>query len=491
MLDVIRQVMEITGISPKTNIVYYGELERGKQLNSALSQRVGDDPNKFAHNDRISLEVNEVFDTDRIPNEQVFGAQNLLIFEDPPLNIIMKPIYAAMDASVTVHFRADNKNAAIQWRDHMKAKISQRRDINIHDITYSYGIPKEFIYILTELHRLRENVAGYGDTFDKYFEEHRHPKITKLTNQSGDAELWVVPETQCRVQGWFDFELPDEPSKDGEGDTWLISFTYKFRYDRPTNIAFVYPLMVHNQVLDKRFRDDPVQDQDDVIKSYAMGTRTLVPFEGGHDAFNYTHRVGYAMPTFDEFMPQSIPLRTMRLLTIMFTLDEADPMNFLNLTQLGERKFTPEIVEYMKAEAPYLTKPHASMITLSLYRNEILIDPSPFVVDSQLNVRGTTNPQFRLQHHLRISLLTDLFFLKGKALDRLAEHGKAAIQMLEAIDPTLKERGFMPELLGTNYVTRQSLLRASENIIPGDAPRGRMALFNTVQVLFIQSNHNT
>lgn len=489
MLDIVRQVMEITGISSKTNLVYFGDVEKSKQLNSAISQMEGDDPNKFAHNDKISIEVNEVFDTDRIPNEVVFGPQNLLVFEDPPLDIIMKPVYATMDASITVRYRSNNKNQAIQWRNHMKAKISQRRDINIHDITYSFGIPNEFLYILKELHRLRENVAGYGDTFDDYFASNRHPKITKLTNQSGAAELWVVPETQTRVQGWFDFELPDEATKDGDGDTFSTTFTYKFRYDRPDNIAMVYPIMVHNQLLDQRFRDSPVKDQDDMLKSYAMGTRVLVASEAGHAAWDYTHRVGYSMPTFDEFLPKMIPLKTLRVLTILFTISDTNSSHFMNLQNLGSRKFSPEIVAYLKAECAYLTKPQGSLFTVSLYRNEFLVEPTPLQIDADLNVVGLTDINLRVQNHIRISLTTDLYFLRGNALTRLQEHGQAALQILAALDPSLEERGFMPQLVGDNFVTKRSLLIAADNLQPGDTARGRSALFQTVQTLFVQTHH--
>lgn len=489
MLDVVRQVMKITGISAEVNIVFPGSTNETIQLNSALSTRNKDDPNKFAHNDKITIEVSEIDDPDRVQNEPVFAPGNLLIFEDPPLDVVMKPVYSGQLVTINFRYRANSQNLAIKWRDALKAKISQRRDLNVHDVTYAYGIPPEFLLILEEIHRMREAVAGYGDSFDKYFADKRHPRITMVTNQNGSASLWTMPETQSRIIGWFDFDLPEEGSKEDKANTWTTSFSYKFRYDRPTQIAMMYPLVIHNQVLSTRFRGGPIESYEDHIQSYALQTRVLVAFEGGREAREYTKRFGYSIPTFDEFMPDQVPHYSMRLLEIGTLVDDVVPELLLNLGELGERAFHPDIIEYLKAEAAYITKPLGSAIHLNLYRSRFLINPTPLAVDADLNVRATTPPNLRVSMHIRIGLLTDLRLMKGNALDRLQDHGRAAILMLRTIDPTLESRGHMPKLVGDNFVSKAALRDAITHVRPLNYVQGNV--MNTVQFLVLSTERAT
>lgn len=492
MLDIVRQLMRTTGISSKTNIAYFGDAEKGKQLNSAISAD-GNDPNEFAHNERVEIEVSENFIMDRVPGEQIFAPENFHIFHDVPLNIVMKPVYAQIEAVVTIKYRAVSKTQADQWRNMVKARISQRRDLYLHNVTYSYGVPEEMLYILKELHRLRENVAGYGEDFETYFQNHRAEQMTLLTNMSGSAKMWAMPETQTRVQGWFDWDLPEQATRDGNGETHTTTFSYKFNYARPDGVAMMYPIMVHNQLLDQKYRDVPLEDHTDIRQALPHNTRALEYFAGAKFTEPQIADFGYAIPTFDEFMPMVTPLHSRRLLTLLCGLDENSPGFLVNLDDLGQKKFTPEIIEYLKAEREYLTKPFMSAINVALYKNEFMIDsmPPPLRIDQNLNVFLTSPPNLRVQHHVRVGLLTDLQLLKGGALQRLQDHGVAAIQILDAIDPTLRLRGLLPALIGDNFISKTSLLVAIANVRPAKKPTGYLTYFNSVQSLFIEASAST
>lgn len=490
-LDIIRQVLKVTGIDSNVNVVFPGDTNNTQQLNSAISQQTGDDPNKFDHNNKISIEIQEVDDPDQVQNEAVFRPENLLIFEDPPLDVIMKPVYSAQAVTITVKYRAENKNLAIKWRDAVKAKIGMARDIYIHDISYSYGVPKEFLIVLEEIHKMRENVAGYGDTFDEYFASHRHPKMTNVTNLAGTSELWVMPETQDRVQGWFDFELPEEGSKEDASNTWTISFSYKYHYRRPTAVAMMYPLVIHNQVVPPRIREvKRLTSYEDRQHVHSYFTGSLLPLEGGTEAREYCKRFGYSIPTWDEFSPSQIPISSLRVLEILTLVDEANPALLFNLGELGDRKFTPEILAYLKAEHAWLDKPFGSAIHLSMYRNQYLISPTPLVVTADLDVLATTPPNLRTQLHVRVGLLTNLQMIQGKGLERMQDHGKAVHQMLMAIDPTMERRGALPRIVGDDFITKRDLINAITQLRPSN-PQGGIYSFNTVQYLVIESKPST
>jgi len=493
MLDVLRQIMQLTGISNKTNITYFGDLERSKQLNSAIGETDKDDPNTFAHNDKVSIEVAENYYSDLVVNDAVERPENLLIFQDAPLSIVMKPMYKQMEATITIKYRTQNENQAIQWRDYVKSRITQKRELYLHNVSYAFGIPEECLYILRELHALRENVAGFGEDFDTYFANHRTPKMTVLSNLSGSAKLWAVPETQTRIQGWFDWgEAPEKSTRDGDGGTYTVSFSYQFRYARPSEIFMAYPIVVHNQVIPKKLREELLEDHNDIEKTYAMTSRIFRSFEGAVWSDQQRQDFGFSVPRFDEFWPRMVPNNTRRMLTVLFTLDPENPRLFMNVATIKGRQFDPDILEYMRAEREYLPKSSMSAIHFGLYKNDFLIDadPLPFMIDENLNVLGKLSLNYRVQHHLRISLFIDWQSLRGGALQRLQDHGRAAIKMLLAIDPSLKDRGLLPVLIDDNFVSKTSLLIAIHNLRPVISPTasGPNGLMQTVQTLFVESD---
>jgi hypothetical protein len=493
MLDVVRQLMVLTGISKKTNIVYFGDMERSKQLNSAIGESEKDDPNTFAANDKITIEISENYYSDLVVNDAVERPENLLVFQDAPLSITVKPIYKQMDANISFKYRTKNENEAIQWRDYIKSRITQKSELYLHNVSYAFGIPEECIFILKELHRLRENVAGFDEDFETYFAKHRTPKMTMLTNLNGTAKMWAVPETQTRIQGWFDWgEAPEKATRDGDGGTYTVSFNYIFRYARPSEVYMMYPIVVHNQMLDKKFRDVKLEDHNDLETVASMNSRLFRSFEGALWSDKQVQDFGFSVPSYDEFWPAMTARNTRRLLTLLFTLDQMNPRLFMNIGTVKNRQFHPDILAYIRAEREYLAKPAMSAINIGLYKNEFLIDhdPVPFTIDADLNVVGKLSINWRVQHHLRISLFTDWQSLRGGALQRLQDHGRAAILMLLAIDPTLKQRGFLPVLIDDNFVSKTSLLIAIQNMQPMETPvfMGPTGMMYTVQTVFVETD---
>lgn len=486
-LEVVRDVMEITGISSKTNIVFPGDLDKVQQLNSAITGKNEDDPNRFAYNDRISIEVVETYDPDRVLNEAVIQPNHRVVFEDVLLNTIMKPVFTGVEVAINFKYRCNNKNEATKWRDDMKIRVARRREVNVHRPVFHYGFPPEFLFLLKEIHRMRENRQGYGEDFDAYWKKYRSPYITNLMNQSGSAAIWVVPFTEGRVEGWFDFELPEEGSKEDNQDTWTLSFAYKFRYERPLEMLMTYPIMVHQQVLDQRYREPAVSIENERVQEWTFQAGNLYGWETESQVFNAVHRVGHSMPSFDEFLPSSVPIDTMRLLTILLSLDENDPHNFLSLKEMGSWKFTPEMLEFLAGEAKYMTRLYGSAVMINFYRNQFLIDPTPLKVNANLDVTSTAVVNLRDVHRVRISLVSDLHLINRDAQNRMCEHGKATIQILEALDDTLRERGYMPTLRSDRWITRNEYLYAINNLRPGYKARGRLLDRQTVQSLIIQA----
>lgn len=497
VFDIIKQVCIATGTPQNTVINYPGDLAKTKQPGTSIGS--DSDTLTLPFTNRINIDVEENYEQDRLLSTAVFRPENLYIFRDDSLETNIKPAYSSTEITINFKYRAVDKVTAVRWRDDIRAKVSMNRDVFLHDISYHYLIPTEFIIILEEIHRLRENVAGYGDTFDEYFFKNRTNRVSFLTTLAGTQGSWGVSEKQMRILGWFDFEgVPELGSKEDDADTWTISFSYKFRYDKPIACVMFYPIMIHNQLIDAKYRHTEIPyDPDQNIASYAMSTDNFRAFEKGHTRYNVNQ--GIQIPITDEFVPAGIVESTIRVFTALTSVEKTDLRSLMSLRDLGVIEFEPDVLSFLISEAPYMTKAYLSIFTLSLYRGIDLLGDGIITVDSNLNVKATSDLSLRHYYHIRLGLVTDLNLLSQAAKDRLREHGKALRIILDAIDPTLKAKGLLPTIIGggngtiptTNpgYVGKRDLDKAIDEMNRAIMSQGEHynRQRNTVMIMFVQA----
>lgn len=252
ILDIVRQVQSITGIPKDSRILFIGDNEasyqRGSTMSAAQNER---DRTSFSYNNQLSIDIESTFNEGNVFSTAVRQVEHIPIFNDPSLGIIVKPIYSKNDFVINFKYRSASHTEGLKWRDSIRTHISMMRDVNLHDITYHYLIPAEYIHILKEIHRRRELVDGYGDDLDTYLAAHASTKITAISNQTGTKVGLAVQETQMRILGLYDFQIaPEKPEKDGEASAWVTSFAYKVSFDVPIAVNMEYPIMIHNQLLE-------------------------------------------------------------------------------------------------------------------------------------------------------------------------------------------------------------------------------------------------
>lgn len=489
-MEVIRQICAATGIDKNTNILYTTEEGEDAQLGS----RIGDDgeKTKFPSTNRVFVDVEEDYIRDRIMTSAIHHPEHNFIFLDQALGVYIKPVYSSTEVTINFRYRARDKVAARRWRDDVMNRTSMMRDVLLHTATYHYLIPPEHIYILKEIHRLRENQAGYGEDFDKYFKDNSTQRLTLLTNLSGTQDAWAISETQQQVQGWFDFEgVPEAGSKENESDAWTISFSYKYRYDKALACLMMYPLMIHNQPISKKFRDNKSPyEVEDHQRSHSLSKGFFTHFEKNPRNPANPNISGVGIPEVDDFIPGQVLPKTMRVLTALVKLTTEDKRTLLDFKSLGKYKLDEVFMDFFETEAPYVTKPYESIIQVHLYRNTN-ISPDRFVrVNNQTVVSVTEDLNLRDFHHIRLSLVTDLTLLSNAAIERLRNNGCAFRTIMAAIFPQLMTDGLLPEsMCKLNYVTRDQWDRVVSVMERGIYAKGNKEpyQFNTVMNLYVKT----
>ncbi len=491
-MEIIRQIMRATGIDKTTTIFYPSEEGEEAQLGS----RIGDDgeKNKFPSTNKVMVDIEEDYIKDRILASAIHRPENNFIFLDNSLSTYIKPIYSSTEVTINFRFRAQNKVLARRWRDDIKNRVSMMRDATVHTADYHYLVPPEFIYILQEIHRLREKQAGYNQSFETYFKEHATQRLTMLTNLAGTKDAWAISETQMRIQGWFDFEgVPEMGSKDNDTDTWTISFAYKFRYDKALACSMHYPLMIHNQPLSKKFRDSkPPYELEDQQRSYSLSMYGFSFFEKNPCLIPDQATTGVGIPEVDDFIPSQVIPKTIRVLTALVTINETDKRTLIDFNSLGKYKLNEIFMDFLEeSEAPYVHKPYQSIIQLTAYRNTNII-PDRFVTMNNKSVVSITEDlNLRDYHHVRLSLCNDLTYLSKDAIERFRKYGCAFRLIMSVIEPRLLDEGLLPEsMCRLNYVTMDQFNKVSNFLDRYNYSLGNRQIyqFNTVMNLYVQTN---
>jgi hypothetical protein len=500
--DVTRQLFAWTGLSADTPILYPSAHGTVQQPGSELRQ----EPLKaeLAFNDQVSVEVDEVVELDRILSTAVLYPDNLFVFRDPRVETILKPVYSSTEITVNFRFRSVDEVKAKRWREQMRVRVSQLRDVLLINIRYAYQIPPAALIVLREIHRLMENVAGYGDTFAQWFTDHVTPAATVESNLSGEQMQVAFTEHQMRIVGMWDFEgAPEAGSKEDEGDTWTIGVAFRFRYDKPVSVVLDYPQMIHNQVI--RLRDDtPPFNPDQVRKHYSLSAFYFEHFnksralEGMLKGPEIVGNEGLRFPPWDEFLPKSTAPWYIRIFSAMIALDLACTHDdsrtgvsasrcLMTLDRLPEGyTMTDRMRAFVAGEAPYMTTLFYSVFSCNLYLSNEIQPNGSITVDDDLRVMTTFDPNPRARFHVWFGLCYNWRFLNPAAIARLMANFDILQQIVNGLWPDLPAC-CQPGAIGSSNQTSSASMACLMNGGAGAANGMLDTGMKTVETFYVQS----
>jgi hypothetical protein len=488
--DVTRRLFKLTGLHENTPILYPSAHGTAVQPGSTLLRDPAD--SDLAFDDQVTIEVDEVIEQDRILSTAVLYPDNLFVFHDPRVETMLKPVYSSTEITINFKFRAIDEVKAKRWREQIRVRMSQMRDIHLIDIRYAYQLPPVSMVILQEIHTLMENVAGYGDSFAQWFKNSVISRATVESNFNGKQLQVAIPEHQMRIIGYWDFEgEPEAGSKEDDGDTWTISFAFKFKYDKPVSMVMEYPQMIHNQLI--KYRSDTLPyNPDQVQKSYSLSAYYFNQFNRTRSLDGWFNgNQGLQLPPWDEFVPEQQPPYYVKIFSGMTGLDMTPEGNvnlLMNLNQLSEGySMHPRMAEFIAGEAPYMTQLFYSVFSCNLYAANTLQPDGSITVDRDLNVLTTFDPNPRARFHVWFGLCFNWSMLNPAAWARLLANYDILLCLVKALWPKLPPSKW-PKPIGNS---NQTSSRSTEPLLtPGLMTAGQNNM-KTVETFYIQAVGNT
>lgn len=454
--QIVKHLIQVMRLPPDTAVEFFGATESQSQPQSTLTEGV---QNKFPFYGKVSVEANEQYIEDRTLTTAVKKYNDLQYFQDGALAVQIKPVYVACEVTLSFRFRAKDRTTSERWRDELRVRSSQGRAELLHEFDYHLNVPKEFLVILHEIHRLRENVAGYGESLTDWLKAGLTKRATTLTTQAGTHPVLTIAEHQVGIIGWFEFiSQPESGAKAGEGSPWETGFDYKFQYDKPVASVMNYPIIIHNQLLGPEYRQsEPV---------YQLINRARRPSNerGLMDYFSELYKTkaqplaDNRLPDWDDWVPESENPNFSSLLTMLVGVGD-DPTELINLNELDEYELTPKMLEFIKTEWRWMTSIYQSVFYVSLYKWNRPVPDTSVTLDTLGNFVSKIPLSERDAWHVRISMVNELSLLSKEALDRLRKNGELCLEIIRALYPTVK----LPELIGGQLVGWDDLI----NIIGG------------------------
>lgn len=442
VFDIIDQVQAITKIDKTADIFFPGDTGKMQTPGTNFDST---DPRfaKFSTGSYLFIEVEEDFEPDVIRSTAVNQREHLPVFVDKDLGVHIAPVYATTNITINFKYRTASKTEAFRWRDDMRTRISQARDINLHDLTYHYSLPVPILEIIEAVYDKREAFLGYGQTLEEYVISHATDRLTLIGDLVAKSAQLAISETQARVIGMFTFDsLPDKPERDDDSGCWVVSFGYKFSYEKPIACNAKYPVIVHNQILPPEFVlfNNKSYDLDKINKSYSGSIAALNAFEATTVMNNRVDpNAIIRLPNFDDYVLPSVVHGTGSIFIALAEVDINDSKTLFNLNELGDIIIDSDILNFIKTvEYPYICNLYQSIIHISLYRNNYLASAGTLECDASLNIKAKAPLDLRKQYRARFSLVVDLTLLGKPAIDRLRNNPKVLVKIISGMNELLK-----------------------------------------------------
>ncbi len=436
-VGITRDLIDQLGLPNNIGIRYLGSAGTEAQDGSLLTK--SNNQVSFSFDDKVAVDIEESYLEEAVLTTAVKKRENNVIFADRGVDTYLKPVYTKTQVVLSFRYRSSDKSSAMRFRDYLRRKSTEGRNVLLHEVNYHYSIPNPFLIILSEIHRLRENVAGYDEDLSQWFRQHFTHTLTGLSNLSGTETLLAIAEKQIGIQGWFDFIAePANPERDKEGDTWNVGFNYTFQYDKVTAVYMQYPIVVHNQLLPIRFVDTtPVYDLYQQPRRPSW-TGHLGELFSPHSRRAYPRLEGVIIPSYDDWLPEAAPYQTIDLVTTLVGVEFDNPRKVVNLQELGEFALAPDILDFLKEYHKDLTRYLDCAFHVTFYRGSLVQSSDTVYVDEDLTVWSTTDLNPRDVHHFRISVVSALKKLTPDAEEALRRNPDVVKKVIDLVEDTYR-----------------------------------------------------
>lgn len=330
------------------------------------------------------------------------------IYKDNDIGASIKPIHVKMNYQLVINYYSksiDRVKAAVERL--RLAPATSNWELKT-DFNYSYIIPGFIMDLLININDLKNTRLATPLSLEEYINKTFDDRVDTLNSDDGDANKMdlVIRETQLGVRGWIMDDLTNIKSEWDDGyNMEKLTLTYKFLFDKPVSLLSKYPILIYNNLLDKRFRIDSTNR--DPIRC-----KLMKPGDSGLDKISRYDVSKYLTPANDNYH-LNIPIEDnfkaelpdpymVRLVSVLCVVDYNNPTALFNINEVPYIKFKDPIMDYLLYDYAYLSTRYSGMIYLELlkdgktdYNNKIIVTPDLTLTTEQpMDIKSTYRVMF-------------------------------------------------------------------------------------------------
>lgn len=453
--DVVKQLTDVMGLDKNILISFPGKSEAMPLYDSRLGQDKNADSAQFKSTSKVSITVTEEYESGTELCTVIRSPDAPLLFEDIPLGIEMYPVYSPTTVQIEFTYRCASRREAEVFRDHYRARLAEGTRQYMFSGKYQMVIPKEYVLILQAIHKRREAQGGYGETWAEWMRK-LHPKSTILTTLAGTEPLLTFDEEQVNIFGYWDFELPNEPSKTDVGSMYELNMTYKYTYDKPFMMVLKYPNIVHNQVLPKRF----VQTGETMKYGALAGDRggLTTDLEAFRNAAGYYYDTldGIRQPFWDDFVPKLQTQNLFNVVTMLVRVDPLNPRHLINLSEFAPYRPSESVLEALQLFRSTCTAEYGSPFIISLFEDGQKRHPLDYGLTETGDVVANYDLDIRKTYRVSLSLVINPTVLAESTIEKLLNNPVYGLAYLDTLRPLSSEPDYEIKVLAKRKIDAQS-----------------------------------
>lgn len=432
-------VLENFGFREDTfQLVFNGMNEAILNNNSAISDK--DNPIRLNADQRIEINFDE-----QVANPlevALLRQEQIPVFSDRDLHIWLKPVYVSCELTINFKLICKDQTTATMWK--RRAELQSYRDMSqfITDVDYHYSIPLGFVKQLWMIHTLRErSEVPLNETLGQWFRRCFAKRMTIISDQAGNNIAVAIAEKQSRVQGWYTFgQEVTKVERSGDAGAWEAEFSVTLFYDRADGVVMDYPLVIHNQLIPKEYRDDtPIgHTWGDWDTSRTVSQHDIGMFERtGQEFWLYAKASGIRIPKFDDWIHDVMLPHHANITRILTCVDSNDKQFIIDFDDatMGDYEINAQAIAYMKDCKSYLLSPYDSIFNTSLHEFDNKISYKYLSVDENLMMRSNFDLNMKMMYHVVVDLLLDLSLLSDIGKEILSRHPEVIKDWLATVHP--------------------------------------------------------
>lgn len=425
--DIARDISSDIKLPKETKVILYSGNETNTTDSKTNTSGITSDNLPTATSlKRLEVKVEEDYSEDTLTNTTVNQVNGHPIFLDTDIGFSIYPIRVKSDIEISFTYVTPSRSEINRIRDDIRLRLSQTRNIRLHDLEYDIHIPRVVEDFISDIYDLKSRL--FPMELDEYFLSHVRTAVRPITDMSNTSNsILAIKEKQVRVMGVYDFNsMPEKVEVDN--DMFKLTFSYKVSVDIPRAMAVRYPIMVCNRLIPQKYIEYIISLRtalDEEYKrnlSYDLSMHGLSELEAHRELERKMDiKLPVNIPYFDEFGTRTGVNGYGIVVSILTDVNENNLKGLFNLHELDDYMMHSALLKFIsETERNFITVAGQSFFYMGLHQEEAFFDASVLEIDAELSVSCKRELSLVKPVRVTFSICFDPKVMDPKAITRLS-----------------------------------------------------------------------